>query len=91
MISVVHKYLHVQVSKSPILIPEMISALEYLTVMSQYGKCRMPSLTTLDNCMKLSSLTVQALREFQSPFLQLPHIREEHIRHFITRKYQVTC
>ena len=50
----------------------------------------MPPLQTLENCMKMSALVVQALREFQSPLLQLPHIKEDHLRYFVTKKCQVS-
>ncbi|CAF2060985.1 unnamed protein product [Rotaria magnacalcarata] len=45
-----------------------------------------PKLETIENTMKLSPMLVQALLNTKSPFLQLPHITENHLRFFETKK-----
>ena len=45
-----------------------------------------PRLETLENLMKLHAMIVQAVWECKSPFLMLPHITQDHLRHFITKK-----
>jgi len=39
--------------------------------------------------MKLCPMVVQALWEYKSPFMQLPYITEDHIKHFDNKK--VSC
>ena len=46
----------------------------------------MPRLDTIENCMKLSPMVVQALWDNKSPLLQLPHIKEDMLRHFVTKR-----
>lgn len=36
--------------------------------------------------MKLSPMIIQGLWEFKNPLLQLPHVTEEHLRYFISKK-----
>jgi len=36
--------------------------------------------------MKLCPMIVQALWEFKSPFMQLPYITEDHLKHFDNKK-----
>ncbi|CAM4882334.1 unnamed protein product [Rotaria socialis] len=45
-----------------------------------------PKLETIENTMKLSPMMVQALLNTKSPLLQLPHITENHLRFFETKK-----
>lgn len=47
---------------------------------------RAPSLASLENCMKLSQMTVQGLQQFKSPLLQLPHIEEDNLRRVSNHK-----
>ncbi|GIX92491.1 translocation protein SEC63 homolog [Caerostris extrusa] len=42
-----------------------------------------------ENAMKLSACIVQALWDNKSPLLQLPHITEDMLRHFCTRKRNI--
>ena len=46
----------------------------------------MPRLSTVENIMKVSQMVVQALWDNKSSLLQLPHITEDQLRHFVTRK-----
>jgi hypothetical protein len=50
---------------------------------------RMPSLVTLEGCMKLSAMVVQGLWECRSPLMQLPHITDENLKYFSSKRYQV--
>jgi translocation protein SEC63 len=47
-----------------------------------------PRLETLENIMRLSPMIVQALwnKNKKSDLLQLPHLSENHLRHFVTKK-----
>lgn len=45
-----------------------------------------PRLVTIENCMKLTQMIVQGLKESKSPLLQLPHFEEEHLRYCISKK-----
>lgn len=47
---------------------------------------RLVNIETLENCMKLCPMIVQALWECKSPLLQLPYIREEHLKNFVIGK-----
>lgn len=54
-----------------------------------FSVSRMPSLITIDNAIKLSQCLVQALWDNRSPLLQLPHIDEDILRNFTTRKRNI--
>uniref|UniRef100_A0A672G2P2 J domain-containing protein n=1 Tax=Salarias fasciatus TaxID=181472 RepID=A0A672G2P2_SALFA len=78
------------VRKSPALLQEMINVGCQLTMMANSrGGFRAPRLVTIENCMKLTQMTVQGLQESKSPLLQLPHFEEEHLRYCISKKYKV--
>ena len=46
----------------------------------------LPKITTIENCMKLCPMIVQALWDNKNPFLQLPHITEDMLKHFRSKK-----
>ena len=50
----------------------------------------MPSVDTFENVMKLSAMIVQCLWENQSPLLQLPHLLPEQLKHFHTKKRNIS-
>uniref|UniRef100_A0A8B9JZC5 SEC63 homolog, protein translocation regulator n=1 Tax=Astyanax mexicanus TaxID=7994 RepID=A0A8B9JZC5_ASTMX len=78
------------VKKCPALLQEMINVGCQLTMMAtSRGGFRAPRLTSIENCMKLTQMTVQGLQEAKSPLLQLPHFEEEHLRYCISKKYKV--
>uniref|UniRef100_A0A3Q3QZ56 Translocation protein SEC63 homolog n=1 Tax=Monopterus albus TaxID=43700 RepID=A0A3Q3QZ56_MONAL len=78
------------VRKSPALLQEMINVGCQLTMMANSrGGFPAPRLVTIENCMKLTQMTVQGLQESKSPLLQLPHFEEEHLRYCISKKYKV--
>uniref|UniRef100_A0A8B9JZY4 SEC63 homolog, protein translocation regulator n=1 Tax=Astyanax mexicanus TaxID=7994 RepID=A0A8B9JZY4_ASTMX len=75
------------VKKCPALLQEMINVGCQLTMMAtSRGGFRAPRLTSIENCMKLTQMTVQGLQEAKSPLLQLPHFEEEHLRYCISKK-----
>lgn len=50
---------------------------------------KLPSIETIENCMKLSPMVLQGLWEFKSPFLQLPFVTDDHLRLFMTKKRHI--
>ncbi|KOB65320.1 Sec63 [Operophtera brumata] len=50
---------------------------------------RLPTIETIENCMKLSPMIVQGLWEYKSPLLQLPYITEDHLKYFTNRKKHI--
>lgn len=50
---------------------------------------KLPSIETIENCMKLSPMMIQGLWEFKSPFLQLPFVTDDHLRMFATKKRHI--
>lgn len=46
----------------------------------------MPRLETIEYCMKLSQMLIQAVDVRSSPLLQLPHITQDMLKHFTTKK-----
>merc|ERR1711997_829667 len=76
--------------KCPFLIHEMVTCISQLILLAHAGRIgRLPSLDTIEYAMKLSPLIVQALWEKQSPLLQLPHLEEDMLRHFHSRRRQI--
>jgi translocation protein SEC63 len=50
------------------------------------GPNEMPRLETVESCIKLSQMVIQALDAKGSPLQQLPHIRPDMLRHFVTKR-----
>lgn len=46
----------------------------------------MPRLETAESCIKMSQMVIQALDSKASPLQQLPHIRPDMMRHFVTKR-----
>ncbi|XP_037933233.1 translocation protein SEC63 homolog [Teleopsis dalmanni] len=77
------------VKKCPYLVQEMISCVHQLVMLAYARRIpRLPSIETIENCMKLSPMLIQALWEYKSPLLQLPHITEDHL-YFMNKKRHV--
>ncbi|KAL1131935.1 hypothetical protein AAG570_011546 [Ranatra chinensis] len=78
------------VKKCPYLIQEMVSCVAQL-IMLAYAKRipRLPSIETIENCMKLCPMIVQAMWDYKSPLLQMPHITEENLKYFMSKKRSV--
>lgn len=47
---------------------------------------KLPTIETIENCMKLSPMLIQGLWEFKSPLLQLPHLTEDNLKYFVNKK-----
>ncbi|XP_064618130.1 translocation protein SEC63 homolog [Liolophura sinensis] len=73
--------------KCPYLINEMINCVAQLVAGAATGRlAHMPRLETAENCMKLSQMIIQGLEDKSSPLLQLPHITQDMLKHFCTRR-----
>lgn len=78
------------VRKCPHLIQEMINCIAQLILLAYAQRVpRLVNIETLENCMKLCPMIVQALWECKSPLLQLPYIREEHLKNFVIGKRHI--
>jgi len=76
--------------KCPFLIHEMVTCISQLILLAHAGRIgRLPSLDTIESAMKCSPLVVQALWDKSSPLLQLPHIVDDMLKHFHSRKRNI--
>merc|ERR1711981_687508 len=74
----------------PYLIHEMVQCLSQLILLAHAGRiARLPSLDTVEATMKCSSLVVQALWDKASPLLQLPHVEEDMLKHFYSKRRNI--
>ncbi|KAK9503190.1 hypothetical protein O3M35_011812 [Rhynocoris fuscipes] len=78
------------VKKCPYLILEMVNCVSQL-IMLAYARriSRLPTIETIENCMKLCPMIVQGMWEYKSPLLQLPHVYEEHLKFFMVKKRHI--
>jgi len=76
-------------SKSSLLIQEMVSCISQLTSWAHWNKGTTPRLNTLENIMKLSPMMVQGLKENKSPLLQLPYFNDEFVRNCSQNKKRI--
>merc|ERR1719445_1727796 len=78
------------IKKCPYLIHEMVSCISQLILLAHAGRiARLPSLDTVEATMKCSSLVVQALWDKASPLLQLPHVEEDMLKHFYSKRRNI--
>lgn len=78
------------VQKCPYLLQEFVHCIAQLITLALSGRIsNMPSLATLENAMKLGPLIIQAIWEYQSPLLQLPHFTEEILRQLDRKKIKI--
>lgn len=78
------------IKKCPYLIHEMVQCLSQLILLAHAGRItRLPSLDTVEATMRCSSMIVQALWDKQSPLLQLPHIEEDMLKYFHSRRRNI--
>ncbi|KAL0840491.1 hypothetical protein ABMA28_015733 [Loxostege sticticalis] len=78
------------VARCPDLIVEMVNCVNQLIALAYARRIpRLPTIETIENCMKLSPMIVQALWEYKSPLLQLPYITEDHLKYFTNRKKHI--
>merc|ERR1712127_1078601 len=84
------------VSKTPFLINEMVNIIGNImqAVAQNYSPRNVsaPRLETIENIMRLSPMVVQALwnKNKKCDLLQLPHLHEQHLRHFVTKKRNIS-
>ncbi|TDG52912.1 hypothetical protein AWZ03_000455 [Drosophila navojoa] len=77
------------VKKCPYLVQEMVSCVHQLVMMAYARRVpRLPSIETIENCMKMSPIIIQGLWDYKSPLLQLPHLTEDHL-YFMNKKRHV--
>ncbi|VVC92869.1 unnamed protein product [Leptidea sinapis] len=78
------------VSKCPDLIVEMVNCINQLIALAYARRIpRLPTIETIENCMKMSPMIVQGLWEYKSPLLQLPYITEDHLKYFLNKKKHI--
>ncbi|XP_047985994.1 translocation protein SEC63 homolog isoform X1 [Leguminivora glycinivorella] len=78
------------VGRCPDLIVEMVNCVNQLIALAYARRIpRLPTIETIENCMKLSPMIVQGLWEYKSPLLQLPYITEDHLKYFTSRKKHI--
>lgn len=84
------KDLELILKKSPALVREMINIVGQLMYFAKHGRVSSPpKLETMENLMKLSQMLIQGVWESKSNFLMLPHISQENLRHFNTKKRKI--
>lgn len=77
------------IKRCPYLINEIVSVVNQLIMLAYAGRIsgqKLPPIETIENCMKLAPMVIQGLWEFKSPLLQLPHITEDRLKHFMNKK-----
>ncbi|CAH2242015.1 jg21864 [Pararge aegeria aegeria] len=78
------------VSRCPNLIVEMVNCVNQLIALAYARRIpRLPTIGTIENCMKLSPMIVQGLWDYKSALLQLPYITEDHLKYFTNRKKHI--
>lgn len=84
------KDLELILTKSPTLVREMISIVGKLMYLAKHERVsNPPKLETMENLMKLSQMVIQGVWDSKSSFLMLPHLSQEHLRHFSTKKRKI--
>lgn len=78
------------VKKCPYLIQEMVSCVHQLVMLAYARRVpRLPSIETIENCMKMSPMIIQGLWDYKSPLLQLPHLTEDQHLYYINKKRHI--
>jgi len=78
------------IKKCPYLIHEMVSCISQLILLAHAGRiARLPSLDTVEATMKCSAMVVQALWDKASPLMQLPHVEEDMLKHFYSKRRNI--
>ncbi|CAB3372878.1 Hypothetical predicted protein [Cloeon dipterum] len=78
------------VKKCPYLIQEMVNCVSQLIMLAYARRINMlPKIETIENVMKLSPMIVQGLWDNKSPLRQLPHIQEENLKWFSSKKRHI--
>lgn len=78
------------IGKCPYLILEQVNCVNQLILLAYARRIKsLPSIETIENCMKLSPMVVQAMWDYKSPLLQLPYINEDNLKYFMSKKRQI--
>ncbi|CAG2062441.1 unnamed protein product [Timema podura] len=78
------------IKKCPYLIQEMVNCVSQLIMLAYAHRIpRLPNIETIENCMKLCPMIVQAMWEFKNPLQQLPHVNDDNIKYFSSKKRRV--
>ncbi|XP_050306572.1 translocation protein SEC63 homolog [Anthonomus grandis grandis] len=78
------------IGKCPYLIQEQVNCVNQLILLAYARRVKsLPTIETIENCMKLCPMIVQALWEFKSPLLQLPYINDDNLKYFMSKKRQI--
>lgn len=84
------KDLELILKKCPYLIKEIINIVGQLIALGKAGRVAIPPrLESLENLIKLNQMIIQGVWDSKSAFLMLPHISQEHLRHFNTKKRSI--
>ncbi|KAJ8913550.1 hypothetical protein NQ315_017101 [Exocentrus adspersus] len=78
------------IGKCPFLIHEQVNCVNQIILLAYSRRVpKLPTIETIENCMKLCPMVVQGLWEFKSPLLQLPYINEDNMKHFMSKRRQI--
>ncbi|KAJ8947406.1 hypothetical protein NQ318_009612 [Aromia moschata] len=78
------------IGKCPYLINEQVNCVNQLILLAYARRIqKLPSIETIENCMKLCPMIVQGLWEYKSPLLQLPYINDDNLKYFMSKKRQI--
>lgn len=78
------------IRKCPYLIHEQVNCINQLVMLGYAGRVQnIPFIESIENCMKLCPMIIQALWEHKSPLLQLPYITEDNLKYFIAKKRNI--
>lgn len=71
---------------------DIIYNIVYLLICFKFLVMHPPRLDSVENLMKLSQMVTQGVWDSKSAFLMLPHISQDQLRHFSTKKVRCnTC
>lgn len=78
------------VKKCPYLIQEMVTSVNQVILLAYAKRVpHLPTIKTVENCMKLFPMVVQGFWDVANPFLQLPHINEDNLKYFLPKKHPI--
>ncbi|XP_076676846.1 translocation protein Sec63 [Andrena cerasifolii] len=78
------------VKKCPYLIQEMVTCVNRVILLAYAKRVpHLPSIQTVENCMKLCPMIVQGFWEFKNSLLQLPYINEDNLKYFLSKKHPI--
>ncbi|XP_045471266.1 translocation protein SEC63 homolog [Harmonia axyridis] len=78
------------IAKCPYLLLEQVNCVNQLILLGYAKRIQhIPSIESIENCMKLCPMIVQAMWEHKSPLLQLPYINEDNLKHFMSKKRHI--